>query len=656
MKFFLYPVFWVFTMVSCGIICSSLDENNILFFALIGVSLIQFFLIILFLVSKKSINRMLQSCLILVLFFSCGYFLNFLHINNLGYHTKIHEHRGIKFTGKVDECNYSISGYAKVVLEVNSYIENNQFKSLNAKLFLIINDPNQTISQGENIVVFTELEKIKSDETPGAFDVKNYWNRKGIQYMGFVQNENFKKINKVSFLNLTQLLNSFRSKLLSALENDLSGQAASLAKGFLLGDRSDIDSQMLSKFSSTGAMHILAVSGLHIGILVQLLTKCLSLFSRFISKYQAVIFALILVWIYAALTGLSASVVRSVVMFTILSLSTLTGRRYIDINSLFFSAILILLWNPSFLYDVGFQLSYAALFGIFILYPEFVKLITFKNKWVMMAYEGTMVGIAAQITTLPLTLYYFHQFPNYFIVTNLALMAFSFVILLVGCVLFVFYWVVPLKIFLSYILQKVFLFMIFIITKISALPYAVASGFELNWLQVIVLYLIIIALIYFYANKNNRLFNGILFLSFFQFSSLFYSRYQNLVNEKLFILPGKQALSVVRHNSMNYFIYARNSGGNVPNKIKKIAQNFSSVYPGKSEFYNLYDLEKVASINTSFPLEIKNNYNFIQLQLRNKTVRMYKSDRPNNTSNPLNNFKPFYYPLNSLKELNFSLK
>jgi len=656
MKFFLYPVFWVFTMVSCGIICSSLDENNILFFTLIGVSLIQFFLIILFLVSKKSINRILQSCVILVLFFCCGYFLNFLHINNLGYHTKIHEHRGIKFTGKVDECNYSISGYAKVVLEVNSYIENNQFKSLNAKLFLIINDPNQTISQGENIVVFTELEKIKSDETPGAFDVKNYWNRKGIQYMGFVQNENFKKINKVSFLNITQLLNSFRSKLLSALENDLSGQAASLAKGFLLGDRSDIDSQMLSKFSSTGAMHILAVSGLHIGILVQLLTKCLSLFSRFISKYQAVIFALILVWIYAALTGLSASVVRSVVMFTILSLSTLTGRRYIDINSLFFSAILILLWNPSFLYDVGFQLSYAALFGIFILYPELVKLITFKNKWVMMAYEGTMVGIAAQITTLPLTLYYFHQFPNYFIVTNLALMAFSFVILLVGCVLFVFYWVVPLKIFLSYILQKVFLFMIFIITKISALPYAVASGFELNWVQVIVLYLIIIALIYFYANKNNRLFNGVLFLSFFQFSSLIYSRYQNLVNEKLFILPGKQPLSVVRHNSMNYFIYARNSGGNVPNKIKKIAQNFSSVYPGKSEFYNLYDLEKVASINTSFPLEIKNNYNFIQLQLRNKTVRMYKSDRSKNTSNSLNNFKSFYYPLNSLKELNFSLK
>ena len=109
--------------------------------------------------------------------------MNFLHINNLGYHTKIHENRGIKFTGKVDECNYSISGYAKVVLEVNSYIENNQFKSLNSKLFLIINDPNQTISQGENIVVFTELEKIKSDETPGAFDVKNYWNRKGIQYM-----------------------------------------------------------------------------------------------------------------------------------------------------------------------------------------------------------------------------------------------------------------------------------------------------------------------------------------------------------------------------------------------------------------------------------------------------------------------------------------
>ena len=81
-----------------------------------------------------------------------------------------------------------------------------------------------------------------------------------------------------------------------------------------------------------------------------------------------------------------------------------------------------------------------------------------------------------------------------------------------------------------------------------------------------------------------------------------------------------------------------------------------NIYPGKSEFYNLHNLEKIASLDPLFPLVIKNNYDFIQLQLRNKTVRMYKSDRSKNTSNSLNNFKSFYYPLNSLKELNFSLK
>ena len=642
-------------MISSGIICSSIDEIDLLFYPFLWLGLGLIFFAVIFFHYKKSIKKRIQSLMVLVLFFFCGYFLNSLQLSNLGYHTEL-THRNTKFLGEIEECNYSTSGYAKVLLKVNSTLIENKWKSLETKLFLIINDPFQTINPGESIVVFTELEKIKTDEIPGAFDAKTYWNRRGVQYMGFVQKDNFNKIGAESFLDLTRVVTIFRGKLLSALEKDLSGQAAALAKGFLLGDRSDIDSQMLSKFSSTGAMHILAVSGLHIGILVQLLTKCLSLFSRFISKYQAVIFALILVWIYAILTGLSASVVRSVVMFTILSLSTLTGRRYIDVNSLFFSAILILLWNPSFLFDVGFQLSYSALFGIFTIYPELVKLITLKNKWLMLAFEGTMVGIAAQITTLPLTLYYFHQFPNYFILTNLALMAFSFVILLVGCILFVFYWVVPIKIFLSYILQKVFLFMIFIVTKISELPYAVASGFELNWIQVLGLYLVITALIYFYVTKNYRLINGMLLLAFLQLGGLIYSRYQNITNENLFLIPGNQPLSIVRHNSINYFIYERKTEGTIPNKVKKIAQNFSNIYPGKSEFYNLHNIEKIASLDPLFPLVIKNNSNFIQLKLRNRSFRLYRHRYIKNTSNSLNNLNSFYYPLNSLKELSFSSK
>lgn len=642
-------------MISSGIICSSIDETVLLFYPFLWLGLGHIFFVVIFFLFKKSIKNSIQSFMFLFLFFFCGYFLNSLQLNNLGYHTEL-THRNTKFLGEIEECNYSTSGYAKVLLKVNSTVIKNKWKSLETKLFLIINDPFQTINPGDSFVVFTQLEKIKTDEIPGAFDAKTYWNRRGVQYMGFVQKDNFNKIGAESFLNLTRVVTIFRGKLLSALENDLSGQAAALAKGFLLGDRSDIDSQMLSKFSSTGAMHILAVSGLHIGILVQLLTKCLSLFSRFISKYQAVIFALILVWIYAVLTGLSASVVRSVVMFTILSLSTLTGRRYIDVNSLFFSAILILLWNPSFLFDVGFQLSYSALFGIFTIYPELVKLITLKNKWLMLAFEGTMVGIAAQITTLPLTLYYFHQFPNYFILTNLALMAFSFVILLVGCILFVFYWVVPIKILLSYILQKVFLFMIFIVTKISEFPYAVASGFELNWIQVLGLYLVITALIYFYVTKNNRLINGMLLIALLQLGGLIYSRYKNITNENLFLIPGNQPLSIVRHNSINYFIYERKTEGTIPNKVKKIAQNFSNIYPGKTEFYNLHNLEKITSLDPLFPLVIKNNYDFIQLQLRNRTFRLYRHRIIKNTSNSLNNLNSFYYPLNSLKELSFSLK
>lgn len=656
MNFFLYPIFWVFLFFSSGIICSSFDEENSLFTLFIGLILIQIPLIILFHFKKIYHYRYLQSSLILICFFLFGYFLNSLELNYLGYHTTISENRDAKYLGKVEECNYTISGYSKVVLQTSSTFNEEHWDGLESRIFLIIHDPGRKIVSGEKIIVYTLLERIKRDPTPGAFDAEKYWYRKGIRYMGFVQNENFKKFKPTNIHSISWGLINLRKKLLTALDENLTGQAAALAKGFLLGDRSDIESEMLSKFSATGAMHILAVSGLHIGILVQLLTKFLSLFSRIISKKQAVVYALVLAWAYACLTGLSASVVRSVVMFSFLSLSTLTGRRYIDINSLFFSAIVILVWNPSFLFDVGFQLSYAAMFGIFILYPEFVKLITFKNKWLMLAYEGTMVGVAAQVTTFPFTLYYFHQFPNYFILTNLALMAFSFVILLVGCMMLVFYWLIPLKLFLSFILQKVFTFMIFIVTKISYLPYAVASGFELNWLQVVALYVFIILLMYFYFRKNNRFFLVTLILTFFQISFLIYSRYQHLTKEQLFILPGNQPLSVLRYQSSNYFIFAKSTNAQAPAKILKIARSFSVIYPGKTYFYNMHSIEKMESINSTFPLSVKNNFNFIEINYQNNIARMYKFNSPKNTSNSFNKAVNFYYPLRTLNQIAISSK
>ena len=182
------------------------------------------------------------------------------------------------------------------------------------------------------------------------------------------------------------------------------------------------------------------------------LTMFLMLFKKWISKNQIIIIALVIVWIYSLMTGLSASVVRSAVMFTLLVGSGLLNRSYNNFNVLAFSAFLILMWNPHFLYDIGFQLSYLAMFGIFMFYKPLGKLIYFKNKIIRLAYEGTMVGIAAQILTVPLTLYYFHQFPNYFIITNLGLMIFSFLILALGIALFSFNWLAFLAKFFAYIL------------------------------------------------------------------------------------------------------------------------------------------------------------------------------------------------------------
>ena len=119
-------------------------------------------------------------------------------------------------------------------------------------------------------------------------------------------------------------------------------------------------------------MHILAVSGMHIGLLILALLKVLALFSRWVSRKQALLLVVLIVWYYAILTGLSASVLRSVFMFSVLLLSQLSGKQISNLNALFFSAFCLLLYDPLYLFDLGFQLSYLAMLGIY-LYYELIK-------------------------------------------------------------------------------------------------------------------------------------------------------------------------------------------------------------------------------------------------------------------------------------------
>jgi competence protein ComEC len=223
--------------------------------------------------------------------------------------------------------------------------------------------------------------------------------------------------------------------------------------------------------------------------LILALLKILSYISRWVSRKQALLLVLFIVWYYAVLTGLSASVLRSVFMFSVLLLSQFSGRQMNPLSALFFSAFCLLLYDPRYLFDLGFQLSYLAMIGIYLYYETLRNAVQFRWKLLTHFWDGTALGLAATLTTLPLSLYHFHMYPNYAQIANLCLMSLSSLILVLG-MFFPLLQVMPgLDRLSAFLLDNCIQWMLDIMRFFSEAPGALAKGFVLPFWWVLLFWL-----------------------------------------------------------------------------------------------------------------------------------------------------------------------
>lgn len=198
------------------------------------------------------------------------------------------------------------------------------------------------------------------------------------------------------------------------------GNEISLLKAVCLGDRSDLTNELKEAYSNAGAMHLLAVSGLHMGLIWWVLNHLFAWMVRLSGREVFRSLSIIaILWIFAFVTGFSSSVARSATMFTLFTAGRLMCQRMHAMNGIFVSAFLLILMNPSRMLDVGFQLSYAAILGIVAFYPVLRQLLNIKNRVLRRIWEGALVSFTAQISTAPLVIYYFHQIPVYSLITSL---------------------------------------------------------------------------------------------------------------------------------------------------------------------------------------------------------------------------------------------
>ena len=291
-----------------------------------------------------------------------------------------------------------------------------------------------SLSIGENYMTLGMLRPIPKARNPGGFDFAGYMKKKGVMLQLHIDNSRLTFVDKTP--SLREYAFSLRLQLLQHIDKlGMRKQSEAVLQALVLGDRSELDTHIQEEYAKAGAVHLLAISGLHVGVIMLLLQSFFGYLIPLTYKCRGwVLFAMITLslWSYAFLTGLSPSVLRAVTMFSFLSFSNVLQRPGLPMQQLWLSLLVLILIRPSLVYEVGFQLSYAAVFGILWVMPKLHSL--FQSKWVFFqkGWSLLVLGCIAQLSTLPLSLYYFHQFPGLFWISNLVIVPLLGVVLVTG--------------------------------------------------------------------------------------------------------------------------------------------------------------------------------------------------------------------------------
>jgi len=324
------------------------------------------------------------------------------------------------------------------------------------------------------------------------FDFGKWLRRKGICATSYVKD--WKILSKASVWNVKAQAERMRLLLLQQFSRfGLDGPEFALVSALVLGETNQLTNEIKADFSVSGVSHILSVSGLHVAVVYAVLALLLSFFDKFEKgRVPKQLILVALLFFYAFLTGLAPSVIRSALMFSLLAMGKCLHRKSQTLNTVLFSAFVLLLWNPGFMYDLGFQLSYLAVFFIVVVHPRLVALWNPPNKAVIYLWEMLCLSLVAQLGTSPLTVFAFHSFPNYFLFNNLVAVPYSSLVIYLALAFLMLSgipWVGP---FLARLLDGFLHGFLVLVETTGDLPHALTENLYPSVLEVIGFYLIIL--------------------------------------------------------------------------------------------------------------------------------------------------------------------
>jgi competence protein ComEC len=356
------------------------------------------------------------------------------------------------------------------------------------------------LEPGDWLIFHGSLQVIEGPSNPMEFDFSKYCKNLGIYWKTYLKNHQWEKLSKNANILSLSGAERVRMKMIRFMEK-YNFRHESLVYSILLGYREGLSDAQQKYFATSGAMHVLAVSGLHVGIIYGLLVFFLLFFPGRKSGIM-LLFPLLVIWIYAMITGMTPSVARASLMITLYVISKFLNRHTESINIILFSGFILILAEPSVFHQVSFQLSFAAVTGISIVYNGLYRIMK-TGYWLPdQILSITCLSIAAQLFTFPISMYYFHQFPNYFLITNLFAIPLSTMILITGCIFWIFAFNITISSFLAVILDRI-AGLLDSLTKIfGTLPFSSIVNIHTGIYELIVIYSLIFCLvIYFHTHR-----------------------------------------------------------------------------------------------------------------------------------------------------------
>ena len=365
---------------------------------------------------------------------------------------------------------------------------------------------------GDLIAIPAPIREVTPPLNPEEFDYRAYLERKGITGQVYLKDEDWIDLQANDANPIYAFSYRFREILLASLQRSgLNDDEFGVAAAILLGYDDNLADEVRKDYVAAGSMHILCVSGMHVGIIYLLASFLLGFLNR--KKWQKTlkqVLLLTLIWFYALIAGLSPSILRASLMISFVIIGEAIRRKGFVVNSIAASAFILLCINPNNLFEIGFLLSYAAVMGIVVLQRPIYNLLYVKNKLLDKAWQITAVALSAQIATVPFTLFYFQQFTTYFWLSNLFMTPISFIVVISGMILLLVSWIPYLNTLVGYLVWGSVYVMNWVVAKIESIPYSIIKGLYINDFEFAVLLVALLLLMLTFVLRKRRLFIAML--------------------------------------------------------------------------------------------------------------------------------------------------